>query len=102
MAKNLIEKKQNRVPKINFGEVKVNTLVERILLITNRQDFTFELNVTNQDLDINNMEIPKNTNVDFKIRWQPEKPVKYKYAIMFEVIDGAKLKSNFPFSVSES
>ena len=83
-----------RVPKINFGEVKVNTLVERILLISNPQEFTVRLNVTNQDLDINNMEIdiPRNTQVDFKIRWQPEKPGQYKYAITFELIEGAKLK----------
>ena len=83
-----------RVPKINLGEVKVNTLVERILLITNPQEFTVRLNVTNQDLDINNMEIdiPRNTQVDFKIRWQPEKPGQYKYTITFELIESAKLK----------
>lgn len=46
-----------KAPKINFGEVKVNTIVERTVLIINPQQFDVKLNVTNQDLEINNMEL---------------------------------------------
>ena len=31
-------------------------------------------------------------NVYFKIKWQPEKPNNYKYSIMFEVTNSARLK----------
>lgn len=81
-------------PKISFGEVKVNTMVERTVLIVNPQDFDVKLNVTNQDLEINNLEVSigKQENVYFKIKWQPEKPNNYKYSIMFEVTNSARLK----------
>ena len=83
-----------RPPKINFGTVKLNQLVERNLLIINPQQFEVVLNVSNQDLRINNMEITigKMTNIDFKIRWQPDKADNYKYSILFEVVNNARLK----------
>lgn len=83
-----------KAPKINFGEVKLNTTVERTVLIVNPQQFEVKLNVTNQDLEINNMEltIGKQENISFKIKWQPEKPNNYKYSIMFEVTNSVRLK----------
>ena len=83
-----------KAPKINFGTVKLNTLVERNLLIINPQDFEVKLNVSNQDLKINNMEIiiDRMTNICFKIKWQPDKPDSYKYTILFEVTNCARLK----------
>jgi hypothetical protein len=81
-------------PKINFGQVRINTQVERSLLIQNTQQFEVVLNVSNQDLKINNMEltIPPNTNLEFKIKWQPDKPDGFKYSILFEVTNCARLK----------
>lgn len=81
-------------PKINFGQVKLNQQVERNLLIINPQQFEVKLNISNQDLKINNMEITinANTNIDFKIKWQPDKPDNYKYSILFEVTNCARLK----------
>lgn len=83
-----------KAPKINFGQVKPNTLVERNLLIINPQQFEVKLNVQNQELAIDNMEIiiAKMTNVNFKIKWQPDKPDNYKYSILFEVTNNARLK----------
>ena len=53
-----------------------------------------KLNVLSQELSIDNMElsIEKNSNVNFKIKWQPDKPDSYKYTIFFEVVNNAKLK----------
>lgn len=83
-----------KAPKISFGSVKLNTLVERNLLIINPQQFEVKLNVVSQELSIDNMElsIEKNSNVNFKIKWQPDRPDSYKYTIFFEVINNAKLK----------
>jgi hypothetical protein len=83
-----------KAPKINFGTVKLNSLVERNLLIINPQDFEVKLTVSNQDLKINNMEIniDRMTNICFKIKWQPDKPDNYKYTILFEVTNCARLK----------
>ena len=83
-----------KAPKINFGQVKMETTVERNLLIINPQQFEVKLTVKNQELAIDNMEltIDKMTNVNFKIKWQPEKPGNYKYAILFEVTNNARLK----------
>ncbi len=85
----------NKSPKINFGHVKLNHIVEKCLLIVNPQEFDLVLNVKNQDLNINNMNInigPK-SNVNFKLKWQPIKPDSYKFTIIFEVID-SRLKFN--------
>jgi hypothetical protein len=83
-----------KAPKINFGQVKVNTLVERNLLIINPQQFEVKLNVKNQELAIDNLEltIEKMSNINFKIKWQPDKPDNYKYQIFFEVTNNARLK----------
>jgi hypothetical protein len=83
-----------KAPKINFGQVKVNQAVERNLLIINPQEFEVKLKVSNDDLKINNMEITiaQMTNIDFKIKWQPDKPDNYKYSILFEVTNCARLK----------
>lgn len=83
-----------KAPKISFGTVKLNTLVERNLLIINPQSFEVKLNVLSQELAINNLEliIDKMSNVNFKIKWQPDKADSYKYTIFFEVINNARLK----------
>lgn len=83
-----------KAPKISFGNVKVNTLIERNLLIINPQQFEVRLNVVSQELQIDNMElvIDKMSNVNFKIKWQPDKPDSYKYTIFFQVINNAKLR----------
>jgi hypothetical protein len=38
------------------------------------------------------LSIEKNSKVTFKIKWKPGKPDSYKYAILFEVVNSAKLK----------
>jgi len=83
-----------KAPKISFGTVKLNTLVERNLLIINPQQFEVKLNVVSQELAIDNMEllIDKMSNINFKIKWQPDKPDNYKYTIFFEVTNNARLK----------
>ena len=83
-----------KAPKINFGTVKLNNLVERNLLIINPQEFQVKLNVSSTDLKINNMEIiiEPLANICFKIKWQPEKPDNYKYTILFEVTSCARFK----------
>lgn len=81
-------------PKINFGQVKLNETVERNLLIINPQQFQLELNVTNTELNIDNIRLTleKGQNINLKIKWQPVKPDNYKYSILFEVLNSARLK----------
>ena len=81
-------------PKINLGEVNVDTSVERNLIISNPQDFLVKLKVTSQDLEINTMEIkiPSKNDVNFKISWKPEVPGKYKFLALIETIEGVNLK----------
>jgi hypothetical protein len=83
-----------KAPKINFGQVKMDAQVERNLLIINPQQFEVELKVSNQDLKIEDMiiKIEKLTNVDFKLKWQPDTPGDFKYTIFFEVTNCARLK----------
>jgi hypothetical protein len=83
-----------KAPKINFGQVKIDAQVERNLLIINPQQFEVELKVSNQDLKIEDMiiKIEKLTNVDFKLKWQPDTPGDFKYTIFFEVTNCARLK----------
>jgi hypothetical protein len=83
-----------KAPKINFGQVKVDAQVERNLLIINPQEFEVELKVSNRDLKIEDMiiKIEKLTNVDFKLKWQPDTPGDFKYTIFFEVTNCARLK----------
>ena len=80
-------------PKINFGSVKANIEIERNVLIINPQEFPVVLKVTNEELNLKDtIDINKLTNVDFKIRWKPEAPGDYKYTILFEVTNTARLK----------
>jgi hypothetical protein len=77
----------NKAPRINFGQVKPHEIVEKSLLVVNPQDFTLKLNIKNTDLNINNIEveIERQANIDFRIKWQPEKAESYKFSIIFEV-----------------
>ena len=81
-------------PKISFGQVKVNEIVERYVLIINPQQFKVDLNIVNQALNLNNypMSLEANQSANLKISWQPDKPDNYKYTILFEVTNNAKLK----------
>ncbi|CAF0864329.1 unnamed protein product [Brachionus calyciflorus] len=81
-------------PKINFGQLKINESVERAVLLINPQQFDLDLVVTNNELNINNIQlkIEKGRNVNLKIVWTPEKPGNYKFAILFEVTNSARLK----------
>jgi hypothetical protein len=83
-----------KAPKINFGQIKVNAQVERNLLIINPQQFEIVLKVSNQELNIDDMliKIEKMTNIDFKLKWQPDAPGNFKYTILFEVTNCARLK----------
>jgi hypothetical protein len=64
------------------------------LLIINPQQFELELNIVSNELNINNikLKIEKNESVSLKLRWQPCKPDSYKYSILFEVLNSARLK----------
>lgn len=79
----------NKAPKINFGQLKKNDIVEKSLLIINPQDFNVKLSIKNADLNINNLEveIEKQSNIDFKLKWQPIKADTYKFTITFEVFN---------------
>lgn len=81
-------------PKINFGKLKENESVQRNVLLINPQDFDLELNISNNELNINNIHVtvPKGQNLNLKICWQPEKAGNYKFAILFEVTNSARLK----------
>ncbi|RNA10121.1 abnormal spindle-like microcephaly-associated -like protein, partial [Brachionus plicatilis] len=81
-------------PKINFGQLKINESVQRSVLIINPQQFDLDLIVTNNELNINNIQlkIEKLKNVNLKITWCPEKPGNHKFAILFEVTNSARLK----------
>ena len=83
-----------KAPKINLGHVKVDAQVERNLLIVNPQDFEVALKVSNQDLKIEDMmiKIENKASVDFKLKWQPDTPGDFKYTILFEVTNCARLK----------
>ena len=77
----------NKAPKINFGQVKINQCIERSLLVVNPQEFGVKLNIKNTDLNIDNLEveIERHGNIDFRIKWQPNKADSYKFSIIFEV-----------------
>lgn len=81
-------------PKINFGQLKINESVIRSVLLINPQNFDLDLVVSNNELNINNIElkIEKGKNVNLKITWRPEKPGNFKFAILFEVTNSARLK----------
>ena len=81
-------------PKINFGQLKINDSVERSVLLINPQQFDLDLVVTNNELNINNIQlkIEKGKNINLKITWRPEKPGNFKFAILFEVTNSARLK----------
>lgn len=83
-----------QVPKINFGQIKPQQTVEKNLLIVNPQQFRVELNVVNGELNINNIKLTldKGEQLNLKLKWQPVKPDNYKYAILFEVLNSARLK----------
>jgi hypothetical protein len=83
-----------RPPKINFGTVKINEIVDRNLLILNPQQFQVELNVSSNELNINNIHLvlEKNQNINLNIKWQPDRADYYKYSILFEVTNSARLK----------
>jgi hypothetical protein len=80
-------------PKISFGSVKINELVQRSVCITNPQVFPLEVVISNQELNINNVKvsIASMQDVNLCIKWQPEKPDSYKYSILVECsgINGA-------------
>ena len=79
----------NKAPKVNLGQVKIHDIVEKSVLIVNPQDFTLKLNIKNADLNIDNIEveIERQGNIDFKIKWQPDKADSYKFSIIFEVLN---------------
>lgn len=81
-------------PKINFGQLKENDTVQRSVLIINPQEFDLDLNVTNNDLNINNISltIDKGQDLNLKITWNPDKAGNYKFGILFEVTNSARLK----------
>ena len=81
-------------PKVSFGTVKLNETVERTVIIINPQQFQVDLNVSNEQLNINNypLTVAANQSINLKIKWSPEKPDNYKYSILFEVTNSARLK----------
>jgi hypothetical protein len=81
-------------PKISFGQVKVNELVERNVLISNPQHFPIDLVISNQELNINNLpvSIEANSTINLSIKWQPDLPNNYKYAIVVECMNTARFK----------
>lgn len=83
-----------RPPKINFGTVKLNSFVERNLLIFNPQQFPVELNINSSELNINNirLRVDQMENVNLKLKWQPDRVDYFKYSIFFEVTNSARLK----------
>lgn len=83
-----------RAPKINFGHTKVQSLVERQLLIINPQHFDVKLNVSFKDLVIDCMDlmIQKKSNIYLNIKWRPQAADNYKHTIIFEVPDNNRLK----------
>jgi len=85
-----------RTPIINFGHVKTDHKIERVLVIKNPQQFQVKLGVTCQGAQSNEKKltliIEKNSHIDFKIKWQPIEPGKYKYTISFEVIQFKELR----------
>ena len=83
-----------RPPKINFGQVKLNSSVERNLLIINPQQFSVELNINSNELNINNIRLTleKEAKANLKIKWQPDRADYYKYSIFLEVCNTARLK----------
>lgn len=84
-----------RPPKISFGnEVKPNESVERALVIHNPQEFTVDLVISNQELNINNFPVSVESKKDMTIRikWQPEKPGIHKYTIIVECTSTPKFK----------
>jgi hypothetical protein len=83
----------NKAPKINFGQVKPHDIVEKSLLVVNPQDFKLKLIIKNTYLNINNIEveIERQANIDFRIKWQPKKAESYNFSIRFEVL-GSRLQ----------
>ena len=77
-------------PKINFGQVKVNRAVVLNLLILNTQSHDIKLTANCQELAIDHIEfdMPKSSQINFKIKWEPVRPGNYKYAILFESSSG--------------
>ena len=80
-------------PKINFGQVNINTLVERTLLVKNVQNKQIKINVNNKELDINNLKlcIEKQEHTPLKIKWQPKEAQNLKCSIRFEVTNASRL-----------
>jgi hypothetical protein len=79
-----------RAPIINFGLVKTDHRIEKVLVIKNPQQFQVKLNVTYQGGIMNEknknqltLVIEKNSQIDFKIKWSPVEPGNHKYTILF-------------------
>ena len=77
----------NKIPKINFGQVKINKEVTRNLLIVNPQEFSLNLLVTSESLNLNKLEIniDKKTTINFKLIWRPTKVDKYTFKINIDL-----------------
>jgi hypothetical protein len=83
------------VPKIDFGQAKIKESIERNLSIVNPQKFEVVLSIymsCNKSDKLAQLELNPGSNTNFNIKWQPEKPDKYSYTIIFEVINQARLK----------
>lgn len=85
-----------KTPRIDFGQLRANSnkAIVRLLAIQNEQSFDVDLQITCQDLEINNLKlsIPKKETVHLEIKWQPEREGSYKHAILFEVTNASRLK----------
>ena len=79
----------NKTLSINLGQLKINQSVEKSLVLVNPQDLTIKLKITNKDLNIDNLEveIERQGNIEFKIKWQPFKPGNYNFMITYEVLN---------------
>jgi hypothetical protein len=83
------------VPKIDFGQAKINESIERNISIVNPQKFEVVLSIYmsfNKSDKLAQLKLNAGSNTNFNIKWQPDKPDKYSYTIIFEVINQARLK----------
>ena len=77
----------NKIPKINFGQIRINKEVTRNLLIINPQEFSLNLVIRSESLNINKLElnIDKKTTINFKLIWKPVKIDKCTFKINIEI-----------------
>jgi len=83
------------LPKIDFGQAKINDIIERNLSIENPQKFPVELTVymsCSKSNEIAHLNVAPGSSTKINIKWQPEKADKYVYTINFEVVNVARLK----------